>query len=96
MASRWRLSFDPRPAARRNVLTLPLAGDPATLLPPGERTSISYQVPLPADLPPGGYVVAVRALGPDGQALPVTLQPRRPEDVPSEPDAVPLRRLDVR
>ena len=34
--------------------------------------------------------------GADERTLPVTAQPKRPEGVAGEPDAVPLRRVEVR
>src|SRR6187402_2896807 len=78
-------------------LTLPLepTGEP-TRWTPEERTSVAYQLPLDPALPPGDYVLAVRVIGADGEPLPVTTQPNRPPGVPSEPDAVPLRRIQPR
>ena len=58
--------------------------------------SVSYQLPLDPGLQPGEYVVAVRVVGADGNPLPVTAQPPRPSGVSSEPDAVPLRRIQPR
>jgi hypothetical protein len=88
-----------RPVAggRANVLTLPLepTGEPSTWT-PQERTSVTYQLPLDPGLKAGDYVVAVRVVGADGAALPLTTQPRRPPGVASEPDAVPLRRIQPR
>jgi hypothetical protein len=62
----------------------------------GEWAPMSYEIVLPADAPPGSYVLAVRVLGEDGRPLPVTGQPPRPPGVPNEPDAVPVRHLEVR
>jgi hypothetical protein len=78
-------------------LTLPLepTGEP-TRWTPEERTSVAYQLPLDPALPSGDYVLAVRVIGADGEPLSVTTQPRRPPGVPSEPDAVPLRRVQPR
>ena len=41
-------------------------------------------------------MLAVRVVDADGESLPVTVQPRRPAGVASEPDAVPLRRVQAR
>ncbi|MCC7370862.1 MAG: glycosyltransferase family 39 protein [Chloroflexi bacterium] len=78
-------------------LTLPLepTGEP-TRWPAEERVSVSYQLPLDPALPAGDYLLAVRVVGADGEQAPVTTQPRRPAGVPSEADAVPLRRVQVR
>lgn len=88
-----------RPASgeRPFRLTLPLepTGDPPrwTL---EERTSVAYQLQLDGALAPGDYILAVRVIGADGEPLPVTTQPKRPPGVSSEPDAVPLRRVQPR
>jgi hypothetical protein len=88
-----------RPASGDRVYrqTLPLepTGEP-TRWTPEERTSVAYQLPLDPALPPGEYVLAVRVVGADGEPLPVTTQPKRPPGVPSEAEAVPLRRIQAR
>ena len=92
-----QVELRPDGASQTYTVALPLPndlGDPAA--PPGERAVGTYQVPIPADLPPGSYVLAVRLLGADGRPLPVTTQPTRPPGVPSEADAVPLRRIQIR
>jgi hypothetical protein len=82
---------------RATVLTLPLepSGESSNW-PPQERMSVAYQLPLDPKLAAGDYIVAVKVVGADGNALPVTTQPRRPPGVASEPDAVPLRRIQPR
>ena len=88
-----------RPAAggRPVSLTLPLepTGQPTTWT-TEDRVSVSYQLPLDPGMAPGEYVVAVRAVGADGERLPITVQPQRPPGVAGEPDAVPLRRIQAR
>jgi 4-amino-4-deoxy-L-arabinose transferase-like glycosyltransferase len=87
----------PTSGERAHRLTLPLepTGDP-TRWTPEERVSVTYQLPLDPALPPGDYVLAVRVVGADGEPLSVTTQPNRPLGVPSEADAVPLRRVQAR
>jgi hypothetical protein len=82
---------------RPTVLTLPLepSGESSAWV-PQDRTSVAYQLPLDPSLAPGDYIIAVRVVGADGHPLPVTTQPRRPAGVASEPDAVPLRRIQPR
>ena len=79
------------------TLTLPLApaDEPSTWI-AEERTSVTYQLPLDPGLPADSYVLAVRVVDADGERLPLTTQPRRPEGVASERDAVPLRRIQAR
>ena len=91
-----------RPASggRPYSLTLPLeqsgaSGEPSTW-PSEERTSATYQFALDPDLAADTYVLAVRVVDAEGETVPVTTQPRRPPGVPSEPDAVPLRRIQAR
>jgi hypothetical protein len=88
-----------RPASggRVHSLTLPLepTGEPSTWV-PEERTSVTYQLPLDPDLPPGSYVLAVRVVDAQGEPLPVTTQPQRPPGVAPEADAVPLRGVQPR
>jgi hypothetical protein len=87
----------PVSGGRATVLTLPLepSGESATW-PTEERMSVAYQLPLDPKLAAGDYIVAVKVVGADGNPLPVTSQPRRPPGVPSEADAVPLRRIQPR
>jgi hypothetical protein len=87
----------PVSGGRPTVLTLPLepSGEPSTWV-PFERRSVAYQLPLDPGLAPGDYVIAVRVVGADGHPLPIMTQPRRPAGVPSEADAVPLRRIQPR
>jgi hypothetical protein len=82
---------------RPTVQTLPMepSGE-ASAWPTQERMSVAYQLPLDPGLAAGDYVVAVSVVGADGNELPVTTQPRRPPGVPSEPTAVPLRRIQPR
>jgi hypothetical protein len=61
-----------------------------------ERAAAAYTVPILADLPAGSYVVAVRLLDPGDSPVRLTRQPDRPPGVASEPDAVPLRRVQIR
>ena len=58
--------------------------------------SVAYQLPLDPGLAVGDYFLAVRVVGADGNSLSVTTQPRRPTGVASEPNAVPLRRIQPR
>ncbi len=87
----------PVSGGRPTSLTLPLepTGEPTTWT-VEDRTSVSYQLPLDPGLTPGDYILAVRVVGADGERLPVTVQPPRPPGVPSEADAVPLRRIQAR
>ncbi len=88
-----------RPAAggRPISLTLPLepTGQPTTWA-TEDRVSVSYQLPLDPGMATGEYIVAVRVVGADGERLPLTTQPLRPPGVPSEADAVLLRRIQAR
>ncbi|MFN8633378.1 MAG: glycosyltransferase family 39 protein [Chloroflexota bacterium] len=87
----------PSRGGRPSVLTLPLepSGEPSTWA-PLERVSVAYQLALDPGLTAGDYVVVVRVVGADGEPLPVTVQPKRPPGVASEPTAVPLRRIQAR
>jgi hypothetical protein len=87
----------PSRGGRPYTLTLPLepTGDHATWV-AEERTSVVYQLPLDPGLAADTYVLAVRIVDADGETVSVTTQPRRPPGVASEPDAVPLRRIQAR
>ena len=61
-----------------------------------ERASVTSQLPLDPGLAPDTYTLAVRVVDASGEPVPLTTQPLRPPGVPSEPDAVPLRRVQVR
>jgi hypothetical protein len=91
-----------RPASGGRPYTLTLSleqsgatGEPSTWS-PEERTSATYQLPLDPGLAADSYVLAVRVVDADGEAVALTTQPRRPAGVLAEPDAVPLRRIQVR
>ena len=78
-------------------VALPLPSDLAPPgAPPNTRADSTYQMPIFGNLPAGSYVLALRLLGSDGRPLPVTTQPARPPGVEGEPDAVPLRRVQIR
>jgi len=92
-----QVELRPDSAGQTSAVAVPLPndlGDPGAPL--GERAVGTYQISIPADLPPGSYVLAVRLLGPDGRPLSITTQPERPPGISNEPDAVPLRRLQIR
>jgi hypothetical protein len=90
----------PSSGGRPSTLTLPLeptgtSGEPSAWA-AEERTSVTYQLPLDPGMAADAYVLAVRVVGADGEPVPLTRQPLRPPGVPSEPDAVPLRRIQAR
>jgi hypothetical protein len=90
----------PSSGGRPYSLSLPLeqsgtSGEPSTW-PSEERTSATYQLPLDPGLTADTYVLAVRVVDASGEMVPVSTQPRRPPGVPSEAEAVPLRRIQAR
>ena len=96
------LAVELRPASggRPYRLSLPLepsgtSGEPSTWK-LQERTSVTYQLPLDPGLAADTYTLAVRVVDASGEPVPLTTQPLRPPSVPSEPDAVSLRRVQIR
>jgi hypothetical protein len=90
----------PMSGGRTYTLTLPLepnvtAGEPSTWA-PEERTSVAYQLQLEPGMAADTYTVAVRVVDDEGETIAVSTQPRRPAGVLGEPDAVPLRRVQIR
>ena len=57
---------------------------------------MAYQLQLDPNMAADTYTVAVRVVDAEGETVAVSTQPRRPAGVLGEPDAVPLRRIQIR